>query len=74
MKIETKLNISDDAYFITLNKVWQSTIERIVINVDGMGNYRTTYWVLKNPAGSQYTTAFDESEIFHTKEQLLATL
>jgi hypothetical protein len=74
MTIHTELNIADDAYFMMGNKVYQSTIEGITIDVDAMGYYRSKYCVVKNPAGSQYTRWFNENEIFGTKEKLLATL
>ncbi len=79
MKIETKLDIGDTAFFMTQSKVYSSEIESIDVHVTQSGIYKTgnvstKYWVKINPAGAQYTTCFYDNEIFASKELLLETL
>lgn len=74
MKIETKLNVGDDAFFLTGSAVRKSTITRIDISAVNTKFFDVTYTVKENPAGSQYTTRFNNSDIFPTKEALLASL
>lgn len=74
MDIKTKLNINDTCFFLTQNMVRESEIESISISAYSNLDIRISYMVKKNPAGSQYTTRFDENDIFKTKEDLLKSL
>lgn len=73
MVIKTKLNIKDKCYFLMDNKVNEAEIEKVETrNMFGVSS--VFYIINENPAGSQYTTRFSESELFATKQDLLDTL
>ena len=73
MKIETKLNIGDICYFMTINKIFSSVIESISIRAL-RGELNIEYQIRNNQAGTQYTKLFSENEIFATKQDLLNSL
>lgn len=75
MKIETKLSINDECYFIMANVVCRAKITGIKISIGNDAYPYVTYEIDKNPAGSKYTlTGFNDSEVFATKAELLASL
>ncbi len=73
MKIETKLNVGQEGFFLMHSKVMSSNIISIETYSNAHG-LSVTYTVEKNPAGSQYTTRFNENDIFASKEDLLKSL
>ena len=73
MKIETKLDIGDVGYFLTQNKICESTIIEIQIIINN-GRNSTIYEIENNPMGSQYMKRIHEGDIFATKQDLLNSL
>ena len=79
MKIETKLDVGDEVFFMQSNKVHIAEISEVRTK-SKVGIYNTTvtstyYDIHKNPEGSQHSTSgFTDNELFKTKEELLATL
>lgn len=74
MKIETKLNIGDKGYFLVHGKVRESIIIGIETRTQSKDQTWVIYRIKENPAGSQYTTYFNDNDIFATKEELLKNL
>lgn len=62
MKIETKYNIGDEVWVITMSKPYCTTITSIHIDKNGL-KYNL-----------KYLLAREENEIFATKEELLKSL
>jgi len=75
MKIETKLSVNQQAFFMMNNKVCEAKIIGIKVMVGNDAYPYITYEIDNNPAGTKYTTTgFNESEIFSHKQALLETL
>lgn len=75
MKIETKLNIDDECYFIENNRINEGTIRKIEITIEQYNYYNygecLIYYSIAKGNG---TRRLNESEIFKTVEEALEYL
>ena len=69
MEINTNYNIYDFVFMMASNVIYEVQIKSISIRI-GKSELYISYTIENNPAGSQYTLNFDESELFETKENL----
>lgn len=78
MEIKTKLDIDQEVYFLCCDKVWKSKVNSISINVlqyhKSGKETNVTYNIGDNPAGSQYTSLYDERDLHASKQLLLDSL
>ncbi len=73
MKAETKFNLGDKVYFLTAGKIHFSFIDGINIGIN-KGHTNISYNLRDNPAGSQYTKQFSESDVAESPNALLPSL
>lgn len=66
MRIDTKYKINEKIFTMFDNKIVERTIEKILIEIHSNGTTIIEYKVIE---GKKY-----ESEIFKTKEELIASL
>ena len=80
MEITTKLNVSDECYFMKDNKVEKSIIQKIITESYLQGNgIETTCktfisYYITNPKAENFPYKYYEDEVFATKEDLLKSL
>lgn len=73
MKIETKLEIENECYFLYFNKVNTGIVKDIQISVLKERTY-IKYTVLFKDCDKQESKIFLEDNVFKTKQELLASL
>ena len=73
MKIETKLNIKDECYFLFCNKVKTGIVKDIQISVLKEKMY-IKYSILFKDCDKTETKIYLEEDIFKTKQELLNSL
>lgn len=73
MKIETKLNVSDECYFLNNNKVKTGLVKDIQISVLKEKMY-IKYSILFKDCDKEESKIFLEENIFKTKQELLDSL
>lgn len=73
MKIETKLNVEDECYFLHSNKVKTGFIEDIQISALKEKMYIKYSVLFKNDDKTEYRIYLEE-DVFKTKQELLDSL
>jgi hypothetical protein len=73
MKIETKLNVEDECYFLFHNKVKTGEVKDIQISVLKEKMY-IKYSILFNDCDKNEHKIYLEEDIFKTKQELLNSL
>ena len=71
MKIETKFNIGDEAWFIAKGKAVKDIVNRIHIHI---GSDKNITYSFKDKSITGLFEVIEESSIFPTKEELLKSL
>jgi len=73
MKIETKLNLGDECFFIMGNKIRKAIVKSINVFIENNKEKLVKYEIEENPLGD-YRTYFYDNELFKTKQDLLNSL
>ena len=73
MEIKTKLDLNQNCWFMIQNKPECAMITEIEIRKT-IHESVVTYTIDKNPAGTQFTTRYLESNVFPTKQELIDSL
>jgi hypothetical protein len=75
-KFKTHCNFrpNQKVFMLMIGKVWPVEIESLEIRVDHHNEKNVRYWIHNNPAGTQFTKCFNESDLFETKEELFKSL
>ena len=82
MKIETKFSPGDEVFIIINSVIHEVEIETMKITVGywannvliAGSNVDTEYEIKQHPNGGSYSTTFNESKMFATKQDLLDSL